>query len=70
MSYDDDRPGMMRVHICQQRADAMARRFTRDALRAMARARNLPTGGSKLDVAWHLALAGEVAPGYDKAAER
>lgn len=70
MSYDDDRPGMMRVHIADRRAQAMVDAFTRDALRHHCRVRELPTGGRKHDLARRLANAGMVAPGYDKAAER
>ena len=70
MSYDDDRPGMMRVHICDQRARALASHYTRDYLRELARERGLPTSGLKHYLAWRLAGAGVTAPGYDKAAER
>lgn len=71
MSYDDDRPGMMRVHIAQRRGEALAKTYTRNALRDMARGRGIPVGGGlKHEIAWRLAVAGVVAPGYDKAAER
>lgn len=69
--YSDDRPGMMRIHIAARRADALKAFYTRDRLRIIAHARNVPTGYStKDDLAFALALAGVVAPGYDKAAER
>lgn len=70
MSYDDDRPGMMRVHIAHQRGHALAAHYSRDSLREIARERGVPTGGRKYDLAWRLASVGVVAPGYDKAAER
>ncbi len=71
MSYDDDRPGMMRVHIAQRRADALCNAYTRDALRHFARLHGVPTGYmNKSDLAFYVACAGVVAPGYDKAAER
>lgn len=68
--YDDDRPGMMRVHVADRRAQALVNCYTRNRLRAMARGRGLPTGGRKHDLAWHLANAGVVAPGYDKGTEQ
>jgi len=35
--YNDDRPGMMRVHIADQRGRLAAYRFKRDTLRAHAK---------------------------------
>ena len=71
MSYDDDRPGMMRIHIAERRADALCKAFTRDWIRANAKAHGISTHLSKRSMAWYLAANhGYVAPGYDKAAER
>lgn len=57
--YDDDRPGMMRVHIAEQRAAALCEKHTRDGLRRIARFRGVPTGYStKHDLAVALAFDG------------
>lgn len=59
MPYDDDRPGMMRVHVAQRRGDELCARYTRDTLREMARQRGVPAGHSlKRDLAVALAMAG------------
>ena len=42
--YDDDRPGMMRVHIAQQRGQALADKYTRSQLRMLAHRHGVPTG--------------------------
>jgi hypothetical protein len=69
--YEDDRPGMMRVHIAEWRAAALCEAYTRDHLREIARSRGVSTGYKrKRDLAFYVACAGVVAPGYDKAAER
>jgi hypothetical protein len=52
-----DVPGHMRIHIAQQKAEELARSTTIRALRAAARDRGLPVGGSKREVAWHLVQA-------------
>lgn len=58
-AYDDDRPGMMRVHVAQQRADELCRQYNRQGLRDLARRRGVPTGYPlKADLAFALALAG------------
>jgi hypothetical protein len=66
MSYDDNRVGMMRSHIAQQRAAALCDYYPRDVLRAMARKKGLPAGQShKIDLALELAYSGTIAPDYD-----
>lgn len=58
-AYDDDRPGMMRVHVAQQRANGLEAVHTRDGLRRIARDRGVPTGyPTKRDLAIALAFAG------------
>lgn len=70
MSYDDDRPGMMRVHIAEKRAVALSNFYTRNDLRSIARRKGVPAGYSvKADLAYALALHGVIAPDYDRAAE-
>jgi hypothetical protein len=57
--WDDDRPGMMRVHVAQERARLLCEKYTRDHLRAMCRERGLtPWGTTKDELAFELALAG------------
>jgi len=69
-AYDDDRPGMMRVHIADRRADALCAAHTRDWLRANAKVRGISTSLNKREMAWYLAANhGFTAPGYDKAGE-
>lgn len=61
--YDDDRPGMMRVHIAQQRGDALCEFYTRDDLRSIAARVGVPTGyRHKRDLAVSLAFAGVQVP--------
>ena len=58
-AYDDERPGMMRVHVAQQRAQALCSQHTRNDLRELARAVGVPAGYStKFDLALALAFAG------------
>lgn len=58
-AYDDDRPGMMRVHVAQQRGRALCEAYSRDALRAFARDLGVPTGYRlKSDLAVALAFNG------------
>jgi hypothetical protein len=68
--WDDDRPGMMRVHIAQIRGRALADYYSRDSLRLMASRLGVPTGHRlKSDLAVALAMHGAVPPGYDKSTE-
>ena len=70
VSYDDDRPGMMRIHIASRRADALCKAYTRDWLRAEAKRHGISTHLRKSDTAWFLVNRhGYVAPGYDKRTE-
>ena len=56
--YNDDRPGMMRVHIADQRGRLAAYRFKRDTLRAHAKGHACPTPALKSDLAWYMAQHG------------
>lgn len=57
--YDDDRPGMMRVHVAEARARKMMDMYKINGLRAAARTLGVTVDGrTKHDVAWALALAG------------
>ena len=57
--YDDDRPGMMRVHIADARASAACMTYTRSALRAHANSHGVSTSHRvKHDLAWHMAQLG------------
>jgi len=69
--YNDDRPGMMRIHIAQRRARALCEAYPRDTLRLIAQRAGVPTGYSlKADLAFELALHGVTPPGYDREGER
>lgn len=58
-AYDDDRRGLMRIHIASQRADLACERYTRNALRAFANGRVSRPGHSvKRDLAWQMAQDG------------
>ena len=58
-TYDDDRYGMMRVHIASRRADLACENYTRNALRNFAKAKGLtPSISRKRDLAWRMAQAG------------
>ena len=71
MSYDDDRPGMMRVHIAEQRAEALMDFYSRNGLSLLANREGLVVGRStKRDLAVRLAFRGLTAPGYDRTVER
>jgi len=57
--YDDDRPGLMRIHIASRRADLACKRYTRNTLRAFAKGHGAPySSGLKNDLAWHMAQHG------------
>ncbi len=57
--YDDDRHGMMRVHIAQRRGDLACDRYTRDALRAFAKEHGItPSILGKRDLATRMAYHG------------
>lgn len=60
MTWDDDRPGMMRVHVAQERARELCERHTMAYLRSMAKQRGISLSGChcKADVAFELVLAG------------
>lgn len=59
--YDDDRPGMMRVHVFVARQARMVRMFTLEGLRQHAHERGLSTRGNKPDVSERLIEAGYTA---------
>lgn len=64
--YNDDRAGMMRVHIAYERGRLACERYTRAQLRMHANGR-LPRTGHQLksDLAWDLAQHGLISPdGY------
>jgi hypothetical protein len=57
--YDDDRRGMMRVHVAHERASRACDRYKRDGLRAFAKGHGVRTGfAHKRDLAWYMAQAG------------
>ena len=57
--YNDDRRGMMRIHVASMRADIACRLYTQTALRAHARARGVTARYSlKSDLAWEMAQHG------------
>ena len=57
--YDDDRPGMMRVHIAQRRALELCDDYTRDGLLIIARRQGVPTGYKhKFDLAVAIIFSG------------
>ena len=61
MTYSDDRPGMMRVHIAEERGRLACERYTRDALRAHAKGHGLSTAFEwryKRNLAWNMAQHG------------
>jgi hypothetical protein len=58
-AYGDDRPGMMRVHIARERANAACRLYTRAGLNAHARSHGISTSHRlKYDLAWYMAQHG------------
>jgi hypothetical protein len=58
-AYDDDRPGMMRIHVAQERARLACITYGRDSLRAIAASHGMPSGYRlKSELAQALALAG------------
>lgn len=58
-TYSDDRNGMMRVHIASQRSRLAGERYTRDHLRAVAKAKGLRLGSlGKHDLGWEMAQRG------------
>lgn len=64
-TYDDDRPGMIRLHIAEQRARELCDTYDRDTLRGIARQRGVPTGfPHKRDLALALALHGVKAEDF------
>lgn len=57
--YSDDRYGMMRVHIADQRSRLASSRYTRNAMRAFAKSKGLRLGSlRKSDLGWHMAQHG------------
>lgn len=57
--WDDDRPGMMRVHIAQRRAQELCDNYTRAGLRMIAHSRGVPTGYRlKYDLAVAIVFSG------------
>jgi hypothetical protein len=66
VTYDDDRRGLMRVHIAQRRGDLACDRYSRNTLRAFARWRMLaPSSLQKRDLATRMAYEGLIdADGY------
>lgn len=64
--YEDDRYGMMRVHIAQRRGDLACERYTRNNLRAFAKGHGLTLGSlRKRDLATSMAYSGLIsADGY------
>lgn len=65
-TYDDDRYGMMRVHIAQRRGDLACGRYTRNTLRAFAAGHGVtPSILRKRDLATRMAYSGLIGPdGY------
>lgn len=58
MTYDDFRPGMMRIHVAEDIARGICERWTRDELRHVARDNGVPTGyRTKRELALALVLA-------------
>ena len=60
MDYDDDRPGMMRVHIAAVRSDLACQKHTRNHMRAVAYGKGLRGLGSqtKREIGWYMAQHG------------
>ena len=58
--YDDDRPGMMRVHVAHERASKAERRYTRAELNAHAAAATTMWTGHRVkhNLAWYMAQNG------------
>ena len=57
--YTDDRPGMMRVHIAHERAEAACKGHSRPQLNEHAKAHGLPTSHRlKRTLAWFMAQHG------------
>ena len=64
-AYDDDRYGMMRVHIAQRRGELACDRYTRNNLRAFAKGHGLEAAPRKRDLATRMAHIGLIdADGY------
>ena len=62
--YDDDRYGMMRVHIAQRRGDLACDRYTRNVLRAFAKGHGVtPSILGKRDLATRMAYHGLIDAG-------
>ena len=57
--WDDDAPGVMRVHVAQARAEVLMARHTKSVLVDKARVRKTRVSGRKRDIAWNLVLNGE-----------
>ena len=58
-SYSDDRPGMMRIHIAHERANAACRLYTRAGLNDHARSHGVSTAHRvKHNLAWYMAQHG------------
>jgi hypothetical protein len=59
VTYDDDRYGMMRVHIAQQRGDLACAYYTRNSLRAFAKGHGVTSSSLlKRDLATRMAYEG------------
>jgi len=52
--WPDDVPGLMRVHVIQERARRLVQANTRDELRAYLRSVGEPVSGSKHDLAFRI----------------
>lgn len=62
-TYDDDRPGCMRMHVASDRARRACDRFTRDHLRAFAKRHGLHVSHLlKEEIAWDMAQFGLIEP--------
>ena len=64
-NYADDRPGLMRIHVADERGRLACARYTRNALRAHAKAHGVTTAFRnryKRDLAWAMAQHGLIAP--------
>lgn len=58
-TYEDDRYGMMRVHVAQRRGDLACDRYTRNNLRAFAKGHRVtPSSLRKRDLATRMAYEG------------
>ena len=59
LAYTDDSYGHMRIHIAHERSRLAGQRYTRNHLRAFAKAKGLRLGSlSKGDMGWYMAQHG------------